>query len=75
MDEPKITVLAWVTMEVKPPKTTCLYSDGIEFWTGWYSPTDQCIYVKGVDGNSILPLDRVTHWAKLNNLMPIFTPS
>ena len=74
--DPKITMLAWVHIDQsKPPKQTCLFTDGYaEFWTGWYSPTDGCIYVKGPDFNQRLETNRVVWWAKLNNLMPILTP-
>ena len=70
--EPKITVLAWIPMELmRPPTTTCLFTDGLSFWAGWYSNTDQCIYPNTGDSSKGFSLNRVTHWAKLNNLVKI----
>jgi hypothetical protein len=73
--DPKITLLAWIHIDkAKPPKTTCLFTDGVSFWTGWYSTDDRCIYVNTGSGNIRLELHRVVWWAKLNNLVPILHP-
>ena len=73
-NDPKITLLAWIDIRAqKPPTSTCLFTDGVSFWTGWWSGTDQRIYVNAGPRlpHGVLELSEVHSWAKLNNLVPI----
>jgi hypothetical protein len=58
----------------RPPTTFCLFSDGTGFcWGGWWSNSDQCIYIPSADasGNRVMHDEirwRVKFWAEFENM-------
>jgi hypothetical protein len=70
-------LLLWhrFTRDSRPPKTTCVFSDGIcTYWVGWWSTHGgPCIYVPSGRGHhsklSDAEFQRITHWAHLGNLI------
>ena len=69
-------LLVWEPFERgnRPPTTTCIFSDGIcEYWVGWWSNTDRCIYLKVNYDASIKMGDydfaKVKWWAHLGNFV------
>lgn len=69
-----VLTMAWYKMPrlggPHPPKSTCLYSNGISFWTGWYDSDTKSIVLTGpAPLNRRIKLEQVSYWAKLDNLM------
>jgi hypothetical protein len=53
-------------------KIQSIFTDGVSYWVGWWSPTDACLYVKNANGtNGILDHSRIIAWAKLPNYFAI----
>lgn len=58
----------------RPPKTTCFFTDGCAtYFAGWWSPTDQTIYVSRPDGANEALSERavlgVRYWANPANFI------
>jgi len=77
LSDVKLTMLAWLPLPPfgpTPPDTTCLFSDGVEFWLGWYRGSQ--ILCKGYGPHTVMNVTPTTRervkWAKLNNLVAIF---
>lgn len=52
----------------RPPKHRCLYAwhGGVNIAVGFFSGSDDCIYVKNADGtNTKVPLERFDQWTEL----------
>lgn len=74
--QPRFQLLEWRAFPAdRPPKTTCLYSDGCAtFWTGWYTSDDGVgIYVPLGDGSARLMAPEVfatvRWWANPGNFV------
>lgn len=49
-----------------------LLTDGVSYWVGWYSGTDNCFWVRNADGtNGVLKGAEVIAWAPLPNYYAI----
>ena len=67
---PKRQVLEWWPFpERTPPKTTCLFSDGVaSWWVGWYSQTeDRWLADMPTGPHATVPNQLVKVWAHLGN--------
>ena len=77
MADVKVTMLAWLPVPPhgpRPPEGTCLFSDGVQFWAGWWHEDGIMVSIMG--GAIAVPIKPSTRshlrWAKLNNLVKIF---
>lgn len=67
------TLIEWRPLKrglQRPPTTTCLFTDGVSYWAGWWSNTNQIIVINNMlKQGDILTEKEVSHWAQLYNVV------
>ena len=77
MSELKITVQQWFTLnDAMPIRTTCLFSDGVSFWSGWWDGDNKRVRINA-NGNAsvLLAREKIKYWTQLENLIAKFEPA
>lgn len=75
MGKLQITVQQWFNLDdksVRPPSTTCLFSDGVSFWAGWWCTESNEVHINTGVVSKVLESDLPLYWTALENLIAKF---